>query len=114
MNISSRTPEGDPARCPMCESEIVIEPSVFLGDGCCPNCGQLIWFIHAMDVTRTFSLHGHKELRERVLNSVAEQLGVPREKFVNNPTFLDEIGADSLDAVELVAELEEEFNDFGD
>ena len=114
MTISSRTPEGEPVRCPLCNADIAIEPSVFFGDGCCPNCGQLIWFIRAPDEARTFSLHGNEDLRDRVLNTIAGQLGVPREKVVNNPSFLDEIGADSLDTVELVMELEEEFNIFGD
>lgn len=114
MTISSRTPEGESARCPLCNADIMIEPSVFFGDGCCPNCGQLIWFIRAADETRTFTLHGHEDLRDRMVNTIAEQLGISREKVVNNPSFLEEIGADSLDTVELVMELEKEFDVFGD
>ncbi len=44
MIISSRTPEGRPNRCPVCGSEVVIEPPDPPGDAACPTCGHLIWF----------------------------------------------------------------------
>ena len=78
------------------------------------SAGQFIWFIHAPAETRTFSRDVTEELRKRVLNAIAEQLGVPRETVANNPSILSDIGADSLDTVELVMELEEEFNIFDD
>jgi acyl carrier protein len=40
---------------------------------------------------------------------VAEQLGVKLEQVTNNASFVDDLGADSLDTVELVMALEEEF-----
>ena len=40
---------------------------------------------------------------------VAEQLGVQLEQVTNNASFVDDLGADSLDTVELVMALEEEF-----
>ena len=40
---------------------------------------------------------------------VAEQLGVKLEQVTNNALFVDDLGADSLDTVELVMALEEEF-----
>lgn len=43
MFISSRTPEGQPAHCPLCGSEFKIEPSRPAGDAPCPNCGHLLW-----------------------------------------------------------------------
>ena len=42
--ISSRTPEGVPNRCPLCGSDLRIEPSDPPGDAPCPNCGHLLWF----------------------------------------------------------------------
>ncbi len=47
---------------------------------------------------------------ERVTNIVAEQLGVDKEKITSDTSFVNDLGADSLDTVELVMELEEEFN----
>jgi hypothetical protein len=41
--ISSRTPEGEPIRCPICGILDVIEPSLFGGDAPCPSCGHLLW-----------------------------------------------------------------------
>ncbi|MFQ5636055.1 MAG: acyl carrier protein [Gammaproteobacteria bacterium] len=46
----------------------------------------------------------------RVVKSiVAEQLGVKEEEVTNAASFVDDLGADSLDTVELVMALEEEF-----
>ena len=47
---------------------------------------------------------------DRVIDIVAEQLGVDREKVTPETSFVNDLGADSLDTVELVMELEEEFD----
>ena len=49
-------------------------------------------------------------VEERVVNIVAEQLGVDKEKVSRETSFVNDLGADSLDTVELVMELEEEFD----
>ena len=46
---------------------------------------------------------------DRVRKIVIEQLGVTEEQATNNASFVDDLGADSLDTVELVMALEEEF-----
>jgi len=48
------------------------------------------------------------DIPERVKRIVAEQLGV-KEEVENGASFVDDLGADSLDTVELVMALEEEF-----
>ncbi|MDG2014907.1 MAG: acyl carrier protein, partial [Pirellulaceae bacterium] len=48
-------------------------------------------------------------IEERVINIVADQLGVEKEKITRDSNFVNDLGADSLDTVELVMELEEEF-----
>ena len=49
-------------------------------------------------------------VQERVVDIVAEQLGVDKEKVKPETSFVNDLGADSLDTVELVMELEEEFD----
>jgi acyl carrier protein len=49
------------------------------------------------------------EIGERVKKIVVEHLGVEPEKVVDNASFIDDLGADSLDTVELVMAFEEEF-----
>ncbi len=49
-------------------------------------------------------------IEERVKKIVAEQLGVKAEEVTNEASFIDDLGADSLDTVELVMALEEEFD----
>ncbi len=46
---------------------------------------------------------------EKVKSIIAEQLGVKPEEVVEGASFIDDLGADSLDTVELVMALEEEF-----
>ena len=48
-------------------------------------------------------------LTEEVKAIIAEQLGVKVEEVTDNASFVDDLGADSLDTVELVMALEEKF-----
>jgi len=49
-------------------------------------------------------------LEERVKNLVIAQLGVDASKVTSDSSFIDDLGADSLDTVELVMAFEEEFD----
>ncbi|MEM7252079.1 MAG: acyl carrier protein [Pseudomonadota bacterium] len=49
-------------------------------------------------------------VEERVKQIIVEQLGVSDDEVSNDSSFVDDLGADSLDTVELVMALEEEFN----
>jgi len=49
-------------------------------------------------------------VQERVIEIVAEQLGADKEGVTAETHFINDLGADSLDTVELVMELEEEFD----
>ena len=83
--ISSRTPEGEPNRCPLCGADFDLEPSQPSGDAPCPGCGQLLWWFQ-----RRFHLD---DLRNELLHRL-----------------IDDLAGESLDVVELVMELEEEFD----
>jgi acyl carrier protein len=48
-------------------------------------------------------------IEARVKKVIVEQLGVKEEEVTNEASFVDDLGADSLDSVELVMALEEEF-----
>jgi acyl carrier protein len=47
--------------------------------------------------------------QDKVKQIIADQLGVKKEEVTDNAKFVDDLGADSLDTVELVMALEEEF-----
>jgi acyl carrier protein len=49
-------------------------------------------------------------IEDRVMNIVVEQLGVSSEEVSPTSSFVDDLGADSLDTVELVMQLEDEFD----
>ena len=50
------------------------------------------------------------DVADRVKNIVVERLSVEEDKVVESASFVDDLGADSLDTVELVMAFEEEFN----
>ncbi|MFO0983917.1 MAG: acyl carrier protein [Planctomycetota bacterium] len=49
-------------------------------------------------------------IEERVINIVCEQMGASRDKIQPETSFINDLGADSLDTVELVMEFEDEFD----
>ena len=50
------------------------------------------------------------ELENKVKDIIAEELGVEREKLTGEASFMEDLGADSLDTVELVMAFEKEFD----
>ena len=50
------------------------------------------------------------DVEDRVKKIVVEHLGVEEDKVTENASFIDDLGADSLDIVELVMAFEEEFD----
>ena len=50
------------------------------------------------------------ETAEKVKSIIVEQLGVPSEEVTESASFIEDLGADSLDIVELVMALEEEYD----
>jgi len=51
-----------------------------------------------------------KQVEERVIEIVCEQMGASRDKITPETSFIQDLGADSLDTVELVMEFEDEFD----
>ena len=49
-------------------------------------------------------------VESKIKTIIAEQLGVKPEEVTPNASFVDDLGADSLDTVELIMALEEDFN----
>ena len=49
-------------------------------------------------------------VEDKVKEIIASQLSVEQDKVVNSATFVDDLGADSLDTVELIMAIEEEFD----
>ena len=95
MTVSSRTPEGLPSECPLCNAKTNINFSDPAGDAPCPNCGHLLW--------------ASVQLVQSVTRRYADTLGTGPDAINTNTRFAD-LGADSLDTVEMVMELEEEYD----
>lgn len=51
-----------------------------------------------------------QEIEEKVISIVCEQMGAAKEKVNNTTSFISDLGADSLDTVELVMEFEDHFD----
>ena len=95
MTVSSRSPEGLPSECPLCNAKTNIEFSDPAGDAPCPNCGHLLW--------------ASAQLVQSVTRRYADALGTAPGAINANTRFAD-LAADSLDTVEMVMELEEEYD----
>jgi acyl carrier protein len=65
--------------------------------------------MRALSVTHTHWSHNMSDIEQRVKKIVAEQLGVAEVDIKIESSFVDDLGADSLDTVELVMALEDEF-----
>ena len=50
------------------------------------------------------------KIQDKVIEIVCDQLGVSKDKVTPETSFINDLGADSLDTVELVMEFEEEFD----
>lgn len=97
--ISSRTPEGERNRCPVCGQAVQIEPSRPFGDAPCPACGALLWFVAGDPGLRLFD-----PVAPGLAERLAEHLGIsPEEVRASRP---EELGIDSLDLAELLSEFE--------
>lgn len=66
MVVSSRTPEGHPAECPVCGSAVWIEPSDPAGEAPCSICGTLLWFREAGDEPGTFECIEPESYRDEI------------------------------------------------
>lgn len=58
----------------------------------------------------TIEEHIEKDIETGIKKIIAEQLGLKKEEILNSSSFVEDLGADSLDTVELVMALEEEFD----
>ena len=56
------------------------------------------------------TIFNKKQIAEKVINIVSDKLGVAKEEVKLNSSFTNDLGADSLDTVELIMEFEKEFN----
>lgn len=108
MVISSRTPEGSPNRCPVCNNAVYIESSKPFGDAPCPNCGTLLWFLQSPAQTRFLTGEEAgtiRELLKDVTSHDEERALATADQLL---ALLQRRGADSLDMVELIMESEED------
>jgi acyl carrier protein len=109
MTSSSRTPHGAAGHCPVCEAAVPLQPSHPYGHTACPQCGAMLWFRRG---PAGFWFHDEQKvwpIRKKVQEIVGENLGVEPQRLTDSSLFIQDVGADTLDIVELVMELEEGF-----
>jgi acyl carrier protein len=62
-------------------------------------------------ILTVFKMADEKSIEQRVSEIIVNQLNVNEEQITPEASFLDDLGADSLDTVELIMAFEEEFKD---
>ena len=110
MVISSRTPEGEPAECPICGAIVQIEPSINLSDAPCPSCGSLLWFLRLGGQNLLFRPNEAAQ-RKGLAKLLADLIGVSESQLQFDPELLSRIELDSVQLIELAMELEDELSD---
>jgi acyl carrier protein len=86
-----------------------VEPPQRYGEMPCPRCGSLLWFRQDRAGLRLHDAPEAAAIRKRVQEIVGANLGVEPERLTDASSFVQDVGADTLDIVELVMELEEGF-----
>ena len=106
-SVSTRTPEGESNRCPVCRNRVQLFPSQPFGDAPCPNCGHLLWFINSKSSGEILFPAAEEVIRKRFEELLDERFGDRRSEIFSRSRFIEDLGLDSLDVVELVMQLEE-------
>jgi acyl carrier protein len=75
----------------------------------CPDCPAAAGLFHAQPTRTGTNFMAEKSIEEKVKDIIVEQLGVNPEQVTPQASFIEDLGADSLDIVELVMAFEEEF-----
>ena len=75
----------------------------------CPGCPASAGFKPRATNTKRTNFMAEKSIEEKVKDIIVEQLGVNPEQVTPQASFIEDLGADSLDIVELVMAFEEEF-----
>ena len=101
-------PSHQTNRCPLCQSEVRVEPSVLFGDTQCPGCDKKLWYLAAANDARFFDFEASAQLQQRTYEFVSERFEVDADELRANPKILDERDVDSLEALEMLMDLEEE------
>ena len=109
MAIFSQRPERAPGHCPICDALVSVEPSQRYGEMPCPQCGSMLWFRQDRAGLRLHDAPEAAAIRKRVQEIVGKNLGVEPERLTDASSFVQDVGADTLDVVELLMELEEGF-----
>ncbi len=107
--MSRRASDKLPGRCPACEAAVPLEAAQRYGEAMCPRCGKRLWFARQHNGVWLHDADRAAAIRERVRSIVAHNLGIESSAVKDSTTFIEDVGADTLDIVEFVMELEEEF-----
>ena len=84
----------------------LLTPLNGVNNGLIRICGEGVQRAQGPELYEEFSM---SDVADRVRKIVVEHLGVEEDKVVEGASFIDDLGADSLDTVELVMAFEEEF-----
>jgi len=91
-----------------CKPELSVFPPTFHFSGLANPCQQALTNPNANSKQR--NLMSDKSIEARVKDIIVDQLGVSADQVTIEAKFVEDLGADSLDTVELVMAFEEEFD----
>ena len=108
MNSPSQETEFTTNCCPSCKTDIRVEPSILFGEMACPKCSKRLWYLVAADSARLFDFESSTDLQKRAITFIAQRMEVDADELSADPSILNNLETDSLEALELLMDLEEE------
>lgn len=98
------------ATCPLCNKLPSLDLVAAAGETPCPHCGSLLWFCRTEDELHFHAASDVPPIREKITSLLVDRLQMTREQITDTSRFMEDLGADSLDVVELIMELEAEYD----
>ena len=118
-----RLPKGTSNRCPRCRRFFRCKRPASVGSLNCPQCGARLWYrpnsgrLLGIETIRPgalfFDAQDMERERERIIEAIAKHSNLSPEYVRSKIALEDLLGTDSVDIVELVMELEDEFKNQG-
>ncbi len=109
MSSPTRAPEVVVNRCPLCGSDANIDAAQKHGDASCPKCSGPLWYSKDPAGARLYKLSAVTPIKDQIGQILKDNLGANPDSITYQTSFVEDIGADSLDIVQLVMALEERF-----
>jgi len=106
--MSSQSHPAKNNACPLCDATVKPDTAVLFGEIDCPECAKRLWYLTLADSARCFEYDSSGDLQQQAIDIIAERYELDPGKLAADATMLNGVETDSLAALELIMDLEDE------